>query len=87
MRDQRRLFLGEVLLDHTPGGGVDPGVGDGRAPGLELGVEVVEVAEGPGQEEVLADVAVGPLHLALGLRPVRPARPWHRTVVIEEANQ
>ena len=87
MGDQRRPLLGEVLLDDLPGGGVDPGVGDGRAPGLELGVEVVEVAEAPRQEEVLADVAVGPLHLALGLGPVGPAGARHGAVVVEQADQ
>jgi hypothetical protein len=40
---------------------VEAGVGDVAAPGLELGVEVVEIPEGAGEEEVLADVAVGPL--------------------------
>jgi hypothetical protein len=85
--DQRRPLLGEVLLDDLPGGGVDPGVGDGRAPGLELGVEVVQVAEAPRQEEVLADVAVGPLDLALGLGPVGPAGARHSTIVVEQADQ
>src|SRR3954454_18935778 len=59
-----QTLLGEVLLDDAPGGGVDPDVGDGRAPSLELGVEVTE---GPGREEVLADVG--------SARAARP-RPW-----------
>jgi hypothetical protein len=40
---------------------------------LQLGVQVVEVLERAGEEEVLADVAVRPLHLAFGLGPVGPA--------------
>jgi hypothetical protein len=40
---------------------------------LQLPVQVLEIAEGARQEEVLADVAEGPLDLALGFGPVRPA--------------
>lgn len=58
MRRERRQLIGEVLGDDAAGGGVDAGIGNVRAPGLELRVEVVEIAEGPGEEEVLADITV-----------------------------
>jgi len=38
-----------------------------------LGVQVVEIAEGAGEEEVLANVPIGPLNLSLGFRPIRSA--------------
>ena len=66
---------------------MDAGVGAGRAPGLELSVEIVEIAEAPRQEEVLADIALGPLDLALGLRPVGPTGARHGTVVAEQPDQ
>ena len=74
-------------LDDPAGGGVDPRIGDLRAPVVELGVEIVEVAEAARQEEVLADVAIGPLDLALGLGPVRPAGARHGAVVVEQRDQ
>jgi hypothetical protein len=60
-----RLLLRKSLADHPAGGGVDPRVGDRVEPVAELGVEVVEVLERAGEEEVLADVAVRSLDLAL----------------------
>jgi hypothetical protein len=38
-----------------------------------LDVQVVEIAEGAGEEEVLADVAIWPLYLSLRFGPIRPA--------------
>ena len=61
------LLLGEGGGDDPPRGGVDPRVGDRVEPVAQLGVQVVEVLERAGEEEVLADVAVRPLDLALGL--------------------
>ena len=80
-RSEERPLLGEVLGHDPAGGGVHTAVGHLIEPLPELGVEVVEVAEGAGEEEVLAHVAEGPLHLALGLRPVGPARLGHHAVV------
>ena len=70
---QVRLLLGEGLVDDPLGGGVHARIGDRVEPMPELGVQVVEVAERAGEEEVLADVAERPLDLALGLGPVGPA--------------
>jgi hypothetical protein len=47
----------------------------------QLAVHVLEVEEASGHEEVGADVAVGPLHLPLGLRPVGLAGTRHEAVV------
>src|SRR3954451_14856193 len=71
---QERPLLGEMLGNDAAGGGVHAAVGHLVEPLPKLGVEVVEVAEGTGEEEVLAHVAERPLHLALGLGPVGPAR-------------
>ena len=62
-------------------------VGHGGEPVGELGVQVVEVAERPAEEEVLADVAERPLHLALGLRPVGPAGFRVKAVMAGEVEQ
>jgi hypothetical protein len=62
-------------------------VGHGSQPVGELGVQVVEVAERPAKEEVLADVAERPLHLALGLRPVGPAGFRVKAVMAGEVEQ
>ena len=70
-RLQAGTFLGKVLLDHTARGGVGARVGDLIQPLAELVVEVAEVLEAAGEEEVLADVAERALDLALGLGPVR----------------
>ena len=64
-RLELRLLLGEGLVDDPPGGRVHPRVGDRVEPVAQLGVQVVEVPERAGEEEVLADVAVRPLDLAL----------------------
>src|ERR671910_1208536 len=72
-RLQLRLLLGKGLGDDPPGGGVGSRVGDRIEPMAELGVQVVEVLERAGEEEVLSDIAVRPLDLALGLGPVGPA--------------
>lgn len=42
------------------------GLGDGVEPVLQLVVQIVEIAEGAGQEEVLVDIAKRSLDLALG---------------------
>ena len=68
-----RPLLGEVLDDDAPRGAVQATVSDLVEPLGELSIQVVEVAEGPGQEEVLADVTERPLDLALGFGPVGAA--------------
>ena len=86
-RDQVRALLGERLVDDAAGSGVGARVGQGGAPAVELAVEVVEVAEAPGEEEVLANVAEGPLDLALGLGAVRSAGARHGAVVGEQVDE
>ena len=73
------LVVDEIgYLPVSPGGGVHAPVGQLVEPLPELGVEV---AGGAGEEEVLAHVAERPLHLALGLRPVRLAGAWLHPVM------
>ena len=47
---QRRLFLGERLVDDTAGGGMHARVGDITEPVLELAVEIVEIAEAAAED-------------------------------------
>lgn len=49
-------------------------IGDGVEPTLQLLVQVVEIAEAAGQEEVLADIAEWSLDFALGFGAIRPDR-------------
>src|SRR5262245_39790955 len=53
----------------------------------QLGVQVVEIAEGAGKEEVLADIAIGPLYLSLGFGPIRPAGLGLVAIVPSKINQ
>ena len=72
-RPQEGMLLGKGLHDNAARGGMNARVGHGGQPVLQLPVQVLEIAKGAGQEEVLADVAEGPLDLAFGLGPVRAA--------------
>jgi hypothetical protein len=68
-----RLFLGKGLVDHALRGGVHTRIGNRVEPMAQLGIEIVEVAERAGEEEVLADETMGPLDLALSFGSVRTA--------------
>jgi hypothetical protein len=46
---------------------VDAGIGDRVEPVPELKVEIIEIAEGAAEEEVLADVAERPLRELSGI--------------------
>src|SRR5512147_2933640 len=75
-------------LRPPPGGSWrNANVGHGGEPVGELSVQIIEVAERPAEEEVLADVAERPLHLALGLRPVGPAGFRVKAVMAGEVEQ
>src|SRR5262245_24187668 len=50
-------------------------------------IEIVEVAERAGEEEVLANIAIGPLDLALGFGPVRTASLRLEAVVPGEVDE
>ncbi len=52
---------------------MDARVGLGNAPVIGLAVEIVEMTEAPGEEEILADVAKGSFDFPLGLGAVRSA--------------
>ena len=75
---QVRFLGGKCLGDDSLRRRMQPHVGDGVEPVPQLSVQVVEVAERPGQEEVLADIAEGALDLAFCLCPLkgRQARGW-----------
>jgi hypothetical protein len=66
-RPQHRAFLSERLIDHTFSGRVGARVGHRIEPVTQLDIEVFEIAEAAGEEEILADVAERPLDLPLGL--------------------
>ena len=75
LRETRRIKAALMLARLTAVKTLHAHVGHGREPVVELRVEILEIAERPGEEEVLPDVAEGPLDLALRLGPVRPAGP------------
>src|ERR1700754_4757784 len=72
-RLKRRALLGEMLGHHPLRCGMGAGIGGLVEPLTELGIEIVEIAKGPAEEEVLADVAERTLDLALRLGPIRLA--------------
>ena len=62
-------------------------VGDHIEPMTELLVQVVEIAEGAAEKEVLADVAERPLDLALRFGPIGPAGARLEAVVPGEVDE
>ena len=66
---------------------MDSRVGDGHAPAVELGVQVIEIPEGPSEEEVLPDVAKRPLDLAFRVGPIGATRPGDGAVVVQQRNE
>ena len=51
-------------VDHLTGGGVGAPVRYLMTPAVKLPVQILQVVELPGQEEVLTDITKRPLHLA-----------------------
>ena len=66
-------LFGEMLGDDAPGRGMHPYIGNLVEPLPQLLIEIIKVAEATAEEEVLADVAIRPLDLPLGLHPIRLA--------------
>ena len=87
----QRLQLGplgrESLGDDLLRGTVNAHVGNLGEPFVELGIEIVEVAEAAGQEEVLPNVAERPLDFALGFGTIWPAGPRVEAVVLGKCQQ
>lgn len=85
----QRLELGllgrEGLRHDALGSAMQPDVGNGVEPLGQLSVQVIEVAEGAGEEEVLPDVGEGPLDLSLRLGAVGPAGSGQEAVVLAKA--
>ena len=86
-RLQGRALRVERGLHRLAGGGVGAPVGDLVTPLVKLPVQIFQVLEPAGQEEVLAHVAERALHLALGLGPVGPAGPGMEPVVRGQGQQ
>ena len=63
-------------------GTVHPLIGDVHAPGEEVGVQFLQVAEAPAGEGIALDVLHPALDLALGLGPVEAAQTGHDPVEI-----
>lgn len=75
--------FGRVSLRDDPlRGAMQADVGDAIEPDPQLRVQVVEVAEGARQEEVLLDVRERPLDLTLGFGLVRSAGAWQEAIVL-----
>jgi hypothetical protein len=74
-------FLGKGLGNDAPGGAVHAHIGHRRQPLGELRVQVFQIPERAAQEEVLADIAKRPFHLALGLCPVGGAGPRREAIM------
>lgn len=72
-RPQVRMLPGECLVHDPTRGGMYPRIGDAVQPTPALVVQILRVAERPGQEKVLAEAAERPLDLPLGLGPIGPA--------------
>jgi hypothetical protein len=72
----------------TPDGwGMHPRSGDRIQPMAELTFEVVEIAEGAAEEEVLADLSERPLDLAVGLGPIGPVGARLEAVMASEIDE
>src|SRR5581483_3138742 len=83
-----RLLLGlKGGVDHLVCRAMVPTVGNFRQPLTELAVEIVQIAEGAAQEEVLTDIAIGPLDLTLSLGTISGAGPRCEYVVFGERLQ
>jgi hypothetical protein len=80
-------LLGEMLGDDALGSGVPTAVGELIQPLGELDVQVLEIAEAAGQEEVLAHVAEGPFDFALGFGAVRLAGLRQEAVVAGQGEE
>src|ERR1700736_2307454 len=64
-----------------------PRIGDRIQPMAELTIEVVKIAEGAAEEEVLADVSERPLDLAVGLGPIGPAGARLEAIMASEIDE
>ena len=70
---EMHLLLGEGLVDGALGCSVYARIGHHIQPLAQLSIQVVEIAERAGEEEILADIAIGSLDLSLCFGPIRSA--------------
>ena len=85
-RASASLFLGESLVDDPLCGGVHARIGDRIQPMAKLAVQIVEIAKGAAEKEVLADIAEGRSTLPL-VWPVGPAGAGLKTVMAREVDE
>jgi hypothetical protein len=69
-RLERAFLPGKRLVDDAPRRRMHPRIGYPIEPLAQLIVQILEIAEGAAEEEVLADVAERALDLALGFGPI-----------------
>jgi hypothetical protein len=81
------LLLGEGLLTTRGGRGVHARIGHHIQPIAQVSIQVVEIAERAGEEEVLADIAIGSLDLSLCFGPIRTAGPGLEAIMSGEVDQ
>jgi hypothetical protein len=76
-----------LLLHDALGFGVHARISHHIQPMAQLSIQVVEIAERAGEEEVLADIAIGSLDLSLCFGPIRTADPGLKAVMSGEVDQ
>ena len=81
------LFFRKSFIDNTVGCRVHTWIGHSFPPSCELRIEIVEVPEAAGQEEVLTNVPERPLDFTLRFRPVGTAGFRGCTIVVEKRHQ
>src|SRR6201991_4035441 len=86
-RLQRGTFLAEVLRNNAMRGAVHTDIGYRVEPLAQLAIHVTKVLEPACEEEVLPDIAVRSLDLALGLGAICLAGTWCKTVMLCKRDQ
>ena len=84
---QAALFFDVGFVDHPVRCGVHPRIGNFPAPGVELGIEILQVPKRSAEKEILADIAVRPFDFAFRFCPVWLAGSWGRAVMVQQSNQ
>src|SRR3954451_24589222 len=92
VRQERQGLQSDLLLSkgfvHDPfRRGVHTGIRHRVEPMPELGIQVVEMAEGAGEKEVLPDIAEGALNFALRFRAIGSTRAGLEAVVAGQVEQ
>ena len=86
-RQETGRFSGEGLAHGHVFAGARPIGGRACAPGVGLGVEIIQIAKAPRRKEVIANVAYGALDAAFLVSPSHGDRARIKTVVTGEGDQ